>query len=353
MPVPRLPSPDLGLTWRPISDDLIDIWHGLMATIEAHDSCSERQNRDDLIETLHDGPYKNPARDSLLGRDGAGTARAFGVVIPLPGDTLRRVYLWGGVHPEWRGRGIGRELLRWQTERSHEALAEQQAATDPVSAVKPWRIGVSLETNHPHPGALYEAAGYSTVRWFHDMVRPFGAGEPAIPDRAAPEGLDLAHWTEDIDDAVRLAHNEAFANHWGAQARDEELWRTSVTEHRTFRRDWSRVVLDPTQPDATGQPSVAGYVASYAYPQDWEALGRTEGWIGLIGVRPAWRGRGLAPALLGAAMRAFEADGMDAAALDVDAGNDTGALGLYEGMGFRTSRTHVMWSIESADAAGL
>ena len=47
----------------------------------------------------------------------------------FPGATLRRVFLGGGVHPEWRRRGIGREVLRWQTARAHEALTEQETGT--------------------------------------------------------------------------------------------------------------------------------------------------------------------------------------------------------------------------------
>ena len=353
----RLPSSDLGLTWKPISEDDIDSLLALVGVLEAHDNWAERQDRDDLVEALFEGSYKDATRDSVLGVDDVGVARAFGHLTPLPGETLRRVYLSGGVHPDWRRRGIGREVLRWQTERAHESIAEQEAAAeregDVGSASQPWRIVAHQEAGQADTGALYNAAGYTAIRWSHDMVRPLAAGAPAIPDVAAPEGLELASWTEEFDEAVRLAHNEAFAQHWGSQPRDDEMWAGSVTKHRCFRRDWSRIVLDPTQPESDGRPAVAGYIACYAYPQDWEAAGHTQGWVQLIGVRPAWRRRKLAPALLAAAMRAFVAAGMDAAALDVDAGNATGALDLYEGMGFRVRSTHVAWAIEGPGAAGL
>lgn len=354
----RLPSSELGLTWRPISEDDIDRLLALMGVLEAHDNWNERQDRDDLVESLFEGSYKDATRDSVLGVDDAGVPRAFGHLTPLPGETLRRVYLSGGVHPDWRRRGIGREVLRWQTERAHEAIAEQaavaqEAAAESTSAPKPWRIVAHQESRQADSGALYRAAGYTAIRWSHDMVRPLVAGAPAIPDAAVPDGLELAPWTDEFDEAVRLAHNEAFAQHWGSQPRDEEMWTTSVTEHRCFRRDWSSVVLDLAQPDSDGRPAVAGYIVCYAYPQDWEAAGHTQGWVQLIGVRPAWRRRRLAPALLAAAMRAFAADGMDAAALDVDAGNATGALDLYAGMGFRVKSTYVAWAIEGPGAAGL
>lgn len=345
MSPPLLPSPDLGLTWRPISVEDIATWHEVVQAIEAADEPSERMDPDDLVEELTDGSYKDPARDSLIGIDGDGVARAFGHVWLLPGATLRRVFLWGGVHPDWRGRGIGRQVLRWQTERAHEALAEQASDV-------PWRIAVIHQQRLADRSALCAAAGYTAIRWSHDMVRPVGPDAPPIPDIDLPAGLEVAPWTDDLDEAVRLAHNEAFANHWGSQPRDAEAWKTWTIEHRTFRRDWSRVVLDPTQPE-DGRPAVAGYLSSHAYSQDWEAKGYTQGWVALVGVRPTWRGRGLAPALLAAAMRAYAASGIDSAGLDVDTGNATGALNLYTGMGFSVEHTSVAWALESSGAEGL
>jgi ribosomal protein S18 acetylase RimI-like enzyme len=216
----------------------------------------------------------------------------------------------------------------------------------------PWRIAVSHDDRHPELGRLYEAAGYSPIRWFHDMMRPLGADAPPLPDVPLPPGLHLSPWTEDRDEAVRLAHNEAFAGHWGSQPRDEEFWRTSITEHRTFRRGWSFVVLDPTQPSADGHAEVAAYLASHAYPQDWESLGCSQGHVGLVGVRPRWRKRGLAPALLVAALRAYEADGIESAGLNVDAGNSTGALGLYEGLDFGVRYTTVTYGLEGGLEGG-
>jgi mycothiol synthase len=346
MSVPRLPSTDLGLTWRPISIDDIETWRELTDAIGAHDEPGTAPPDDhDLIEELTEGSHKDPSRDTVIGVDADGVARAFGLVNPLPGTTLRRVFLWGGVHPDWRRRGIGREVLRWQTERSHEAVAEHVAA-DPTMVGTPWRIGAHCAERLTDHAALYESAGYTAVRWFYDMTRPLGGDAPPIPDVAVPDGLSIEPWTEDRNEAVRLAHNEAFADHWGSQPRDAEAWRSWTTEHRTFRRNWSRLILDPSRLDADGRAAVAGYLVSYAYEQNWEAMGYSQGYVGQIGVRPGWRGRRLAPALLAEVMRAYAADGMESAGLDVDAGNATGALALYEGMGFSVKETSILWSLE-------
>ena len=352
MPVPYEPSVDLGLAWRAITLDDIEIWHELVGAIEDRDRPSERLDRDDLIEELTTGSYKDPARNSLIGVDSGGTARAFGHMDVYPGATLRRVFLGGGVHPEWRRRGIGREVLRWQTARAHGALTEQETA-DSGTALIPWRIIAGHEEHLTDRNALFEAAGYAAIRWFHDMVRPLGDGAAPIPEIMMPEGLHLGPWTENLDESVRLAHNDSFAGHWGSQPRDEELWKESITEHRTFRRDWSRVVIDATQPDDDGRPAVAGYLAAHAYPQDWPAKGCSQGWVSLVGVRPAWRGRRLAAALLADNMRCLAADGIDAAGLNVDTGNASGALDLYRRMGYDVERTAVAWALQSPDACDL
>lgn len=345
MSAPSLPSPDPGLTWRPISVADIDLWLDLMGAIEAHDDPTERLDRGDLVDELTAGSYKDPDRDSLIGIDGDGIARAFGHQTPLPGATLRRIFLWGGVHPDWRRRGIGTGLLRWQTQRAQATLAEQEAV-DPDLVGVAWRIAVNFEERLADRAAVCAAAGYTATRWFHDMSRPLGSSAPPVPEIAIPTGLLVTSWSDDLDDAVRLAHNEAFAEHWGSQPRDAEAWAMWTTGHRSFRRDWSRVVLDSTRPDVAGRAPVAAYLVAHAYPQDWEALGHSQGRVDLIGVRPAWRGRGLAPALLAEAFRTFAADGMESAGLDVDTGNETGALRLYEGMGFAAHRTSATWTIE-------
>jgi ribosomal protein S18 acetylase RimI-like enzyme len=62
------------------------------------------------------------------------------------------------------------------------------------------------------------------------------------------------------------------------------------------------------------------------------------GWIGDLAVRDAWRGRGIGEALLRAAFRLFADRGLTHARLNVDAGNATGALRLYERAGMRVRR---------------
>ncbi|WP_461022203.1 GNAT family N-acetyltransferase [Thalassiella azotivora] len=325
-----LPPGAHGLTWRPIEEADLPAWLELEQAIEAADDPAERYELDDLREELLDGSWKDPRRDTVLALDDDGRARAFGQVTVLPGDTrVVRAFCWGGVHPQWRRRGIGRELLTWQEARGRQAIAE-------TGKQAPGRVLVHAGEQYPDRQALLASAGFRQARWYLEMTRPLtGDGAQPVPDVALDEELRLVPFDADLGEAVRLAHNEAFAEHWGSEPRDPESWRQHTVGGRSFRADWSFVVLDGDE--------VAGYTLASAYRQDWAAQGYSSGWTDLLGVRPRWRGRRIAPALLAATMRALLAEGIERADLGVDSENPSGALGLYHGMGYTQTRREAAW----------
>ena len=51
-------------------------------------------------------------------------------------------------------------------------------------------------------------------------------------------------------------------------------------------------------------------------------------------------------ALLTAAMRAYAADGMDYAAAGVDSENPSGAVDLYEGLGYHATRGTILYGLD-------
>ena len=83
---------------------------------------------------------------------------------------------------------------------------------------------------------------------------------------------------------------------------------------------------------------VAGSVMNSIFHEENEALGIKRAWLEHVSVRRPWRGRGLAKALCAASFRILRDQGMDEAWLGVDAANPTGALALYEGLGFKVVR---------------
>jgi ribosomal protein S18 acetylase RimI-like enzyme len=95
-----------------------------------------------------------------------------------------------------------------------------------------------------------------------------------------------------------------------------------------------------------GEPLVAGYELAARYTEDFAVRGYSFGYTDILGARRAYRGRRIALAALAAGMRAFAADGMQYAALDVDTANPSGAHGLYASLGYVKTTGSRMFSIE-------
>ena len=72
------------------------------------------------------------------------------------------------------------------------------------------------------------------------------------------------------------------------------------------------------------------------------------GWIGALGVRPAWRGRGLAKALLLHSFHEFHRRGQRRVGLGVDSQNASGATRLYESIGMVVDSEQVVWEKDVA-----
>ena len=84
----------------------------------------------------------------------------------------------------------------------------------------------------------------------------------------------------------------------------------------------------------TGGEQIAGYSLNVVSPEENERYGINEGWVDQLGVCRPWRRRGVATALLCISMRAFKSAGIDYVSLGVDTENLTGALRIYERVGF-------------------
>jgi ribosomal protein S18 acetylase RimI-like enzyme len=154
------------------------------------------------------------------------------------------------------------------------------------------------------------------ARYWFDMVAP-AVGVPAI---AVPDGLKVVIYTDDAERDLYEAHMEAFADHWGYQRRTFDQWSLLAIRSSTFRPDLSRLAFDGDE--------LAGYVLSY------DDADPARLYIGQVGVRRPWRRRGLAGALLAEVLTAAGDAGRTSAGLGVDADSPTGAVGVYERVGF-------------------
>lgn len=317
---PALPAAD-GLMFRPLAPADLEPWLALIERISTAENAHWHETRSDLLEVF-ESTTNDPALNTVVGLDAGGVPRAYGRVEKNPGSAA--AYAFGGVDPYWQRRGIGGAILAWQEEKVRNRFA--------VEGQVPPLARTYMAEDNAGPRALFSVAGYEVVRYFNEMLRPLAE----LPDVPAPAGVSIVPFRRELGPTVRLAHNEAFADHWGSEPRTEQQW-GFLLDHELFRPDWSAVAVDSDTGD------VAGYQMAMYDPERLTKEGRREGYTEILGVRRPWRRRGVAPALLADAMTRFKAAGMDHACLDVDSENPTGALRLYEHMGYKPLRRTLAW----------
>ena len=322
--MPELPDLPTGLTARPLRADHMAAVADLLAAAEPVDDTGEHEDADDLAEFLINDRV-DLDRDTVAVLAGEALVGYAGVVDLGDHRGEYAPMLVGRVHPDRRGQGIGRALVGWQLARSAELHRERHPEMPGRFAIGVGSATTSLE-------ALVRRAGFSPVQYYFVMRRPL-ADLPAV---RPVEGVELQPFDPAHDDEVRRVHNLAFVDHVGVAERDEYAWRTWFTGQRAFRPEVSRLAL------ADG--AVVGYALVYEYGADTEATGVREAYFGQIGVLPVARGRGLASALIAASLHAAAADGAGRAGLTVDTENTTGALQLYERLGFAVDRRETVWA---------
>jgi mycothiol synthase len=307
-----------GIDARPIDKADASAWADLLAAKEKVDSEGENYDTADLLEELSD-PQLDAALDTI-GLWSGGLMVGYGKAqAPDHIVDVHRVHAEGTVHPEWRRRGLGTAIVAWQGRRAAELHSQRQPGA-------PGEINTHVFATNLGAERLFTGSGYEPGRYFFQMRRTL---DSPVEPVAIGAGLRVVAYDPSYDEALRLTHNEVFADHWGSTPRDPESWKARFTGSRAFRPDVSFLILDGDQ--------IVAYSNSYEYEADTEVTGVRDIWIGQLGTRRTHRGRGLARLALTRTMTEAARTGYERASLGVDAENPTGALGLYKSLGFTTS----------------
>lgn len=217
----------------------------------------------------------------------------------------------------WDGRG-GKAYLDLQGEPSTEMLEWAESRAREKGLVRSLGGGWSGDVPVKE---LLEGAGYRLVRHHYRMrIDLDGVAEgPVWPDvvvrtfRAGDESVfyDL--------------HQETFEDHWEFERQPYEEWAHWMLQPPIYEPD-----LWFLAEEEEGEP--AGIAICHRRPEV-EGLG----WVGILGVRAAWRRRGLGRALMLHAFAEFRRRGFRQSGLGVDAESLTGAHRLYESVGMHVS----------------
>jgi len=281
----------------------------IMDAAESANTGESRRHEDD-VATEWRNPKCRPGENWWVAAAPDGFVAAVGWVWP---ETAGEVTADHYVHPEHRGLGLGETML--------DAI-EARAAELPSTRVDgtPRRLVVWCEDSDVARGASLERRGFVAVRQYFEMAIDLG-GQLAAP--AWPAGIVARGFRLGVDEqAVYQADNEAFAEHHLYQPRLYDEW-------RLFHLDAPDGDVSLWQLAWDGD-ELAGFIIPFA--GDRGAL------IDDLGVRKAWRSRGIGRALLLAAFRTLSERGQSVARLMVDAQNVTDAVRVYEAVGMHVAR---------------
>jgi mycothiol synthase len=236
-----------------------------------------------------------------------------------------RLYIpLGFVHPAWRRKGLGTAMLHYNEARLRE-FAREHPAGDKFFRV--WTTDKEYGA-----WALFTKFGYEPVRHYIEMSR---SNDVPLPNAPMSAGLEVRPVTPEQYRAVWDAKEEARQDHWGyAPATDSDFERWIET--RTFTPHLWKVAWDGDQ--------VAGMVLNRLDVEENTQYHRQRGYTKDIFVRRPWRRRGLARSLLVQSIEMFREMGMEETVLGVDTQNPSGALRLYESVGYQEGKRHTFFN---------
>jgi len=301
--------------WGELRSPTTDDIEGVVELFNARASALGSQTRSTLgaIEAWWTSRDVNLSSDMRVASDDGRRIVGFASV-ERPSEPFVAVTCGASVHPDVCSRPALRdELFAW-IDRRARAFVPLAPATAQVSL-----FTESLEADAARKGAIARA-GFAPARIFFRMRIHLDAERLPFPERLT--GIAIRRMEGEELLRVAEVHEEAFRDHWGHTEEPPEV----------FVREW----LEETRGQAGGFSFVAeadGAIVGYILCQDRYRGDTATGYVAYVGVRPAWRKRGIALTLLQTAFRTFAAREYTAARLGVDADSPTGATRLYERAG--------------------
>jgi mycothiol synthase len=322
-----------GFEWRPLVPSDSKDWSELLAALEATDGGWVYYTEDVLFEDFAD-PDRDYERGSVIVRDSAAVV-GYGVLSShwKAVDEVHELRFEGGVHPGYRHRGVGAALMSWA-----------ETAAPPIHHDRFPDRAMSLATTcmstNAHALTLYAANGYQPVRWFHAMARDLFA---PIADAPVSDDVQIIGYRTDLSEDARLVRNEAFLDHWGSTQSTVRSW-SHFMDFSGFRPQFSFLAYIDDEP--------VGMLISHEYDQPVETADVRDVYVAVVATRRTARNRGIASALLTRTLREAAAAGFTTCSLGVDADSMTGAVGVYERVGFAVAHSTITHSksLPRADA---
>lgn len=242
-----------------------------------------------------------------------------------------RPYVWGQVHPDYMGQGIGTYLLSWGMTVANRVF---ERVPNDARVV----LNAGRNSKNPYANDLLTTHGLMpTGQAWQKMLIEFDEHMPVDPP--APNGLRWVTMSE-LNDTHKAyhAHREAFRDHRGFIEEDFEVmynrWRDHMLAPQFFDPDMWYMLMEGDE------------IVAYAFNRRENENNLDEGYIAQLGVAKAYRGRGYGKTVLYKSFHEHWKRGKRKVSLYVDGNSITGANQLYIGAGMHIAETYETYEKE-------
>jgi ribosomal protein S18 acetylase RimI-like enzyme len=173
-----------------------------------------------------------------------------------------------------------------------------------------------------------ESFGMEVIRTYWHMKRLIDAQVKAETNKEHFK-IKLVSGQQDLETWWAL-HQDSFSNHFGFALRPKDVWIEQTTSAGTMDPDGCFIAFYKGEPAGFVQLANANYHLNGGY-------------VDLIGVAHKFQGLGLGQLLLQHAINFSVDQGREFIELNVDTGNESGALKLYEKLGFKPNSSWVQY----------
>jgi ribosomal protein S18 acetylase RimI-like enzyme len=211
-------------------------------------------------------------------------------------------------------------MLRWAEQRLRAVAVHQPTRGNAV-------LATNASTSEREATALALVHGYRPVRYLSDMaLRPL----MRLPDTPLPAQLERRPMVP--------AHYHAIYQAW------KDSWMGLVLTTAESEDDYRQFIDDNVNvpgfdPSLCQVAWSGGEVAGFVFCH----IRRGVGIVPEVAVRPTWRRRGIARALLVRGLNALADRGISEVRIITNAENAHGARSLYESVGFRELKQHALY----------
>ena len=271
-------------------------------------------------------PNYDISRSSIGIFSRAGALAGYAVIWDRAEKPVHPWVNWG-VHPDFIGHGLSAQLLGWVDVKGGEIMKRcpPEARFSLLSEI--------VEGYSPKEDALKQA-GYVPERSAYEMRIEMTEAPPAP---APPDDIMIRSYREDDLEGLVHAFRDSFADHFGyieePFEKDLNEFRHWFSHDKQFDPNLTLLAVD------VQSGAVVGYLVGLKADHRHADVGLIE----LLGVRRAYRRRGLAQTLLAHSFAAYWKRGRRTVGLGVDGESLTNAVALYERVGMSIHRRYMTY----------